>query len=231
MLPPDLAGQVRELQQYEFTSTEAREKFEELMEQLREQLVQSYFNQMSGAMQNMSPEDMQRMKDMFAELNNLLEMRERGEDTQPAFEQFMQRYGDFFPENPQTLDELLEIMAQRMAAMQAMLNSMTPEQRAQLQGLAEQLLEDMDLRWQVDQLVEQPAAAVPADGLGPQLQLPGPGSARVRRGRAADAGPRRHGPAREPAARRDEPGRAGRGRRRPGPRAARRRRRAAASTA
>src|SRR5581483_4788732 len=117
MLPPDLAGQVRELQQYEFTSTEAREKFEQLKDQLREQLVQSYFNQMSGAMQSISPEDMARMKDMFAELNNLLEMRERGEDTQPAFEEFMQRYGDFFPENPQTLDELLEIMAQRMAAM------------------------------------------------------------------------------------------------------------------
>ena len=66
----------------------------------------------------------------------------------------MERYGDFFPENPQTLDELLEMMAQRMAAMQAMLNSMTPEQRAQLQGLAEQLLEDMDLRWQIDQLGE-----------------------------------------------------------------------------
>jgi uncharacterized protein with von Willebrand factor type A (vWA) domain len=79
-------------------------------------------------------------------------MREQGQDTQEAFEQFMQRYGDFFPENPQTLDELLEIMAQRMAAMQSMLNSMTPEQRAQLQGLADQLMEDMDLRWQADQL-------------------------------------------------------------------------------
>ena len=33
LLPPDLAGQVRELQNYEFTSTEAREKFEELTEQ------------------------------------------------------------------------------------------------------------------------------------------------------------------------------------------------------
>src|SRR5204863_8655732 len=64
MLPPDIAGQVRELQQYEFTSSEAREKFEQLMEQLREELVKSYFNQMSGAMQDISPEDMQRMKDM-----------------------------------------------------------------------------------------------------------------------------------------------------------------------
>ena len=64
----------------------------------------------------------------------------------------MEQFGDFFPENPQTLDELLEQMAQRMAAMQAMLNSMTPEQRAQLQQLSDQLLDDMDLRWQMDQL-------------------------------------------------------------------------------
>ena len=124
------------------------------------------------------------MKDMLAELNQMLEQRERGEE--PDFEGFMERFGDFFPENPQTLDELLEIMAQRMAAMQAMLNSMTPEQRAQLQGLAEQLLEDMDLRWQVDQLGENLQQPVPADGLGPQLRLQRPGPARLRRGRAAD---------------------------------------------
>jgi uncharacterized protein with von Willebrand factor type A (vWA) domain len=152
MLPPDLAGMVRDLQQYEFTSTEARERFEELMDELRQQLAQSYFDQMAGAMQDVTPEALERMKDMLAELNELLAKKEAGEDTQPAFEEFMQRYGDFFPENPQTLDELLEIMAQRMAAMQSMLNSMTPEQRAQLQGLSEQLMEDMDLRWQMDQL-------------------------------------------------------------------------------
>jgi uncharacterized protein with von Willebrand factor type A (vWA) domain len=150
LLPPDLAGQVRELQQYDFTSAEAQQRFDELMDKLRQQLAQSWFNQMAGSMANVSPEDMQRMKDMLAELNHMLEQRERGEE--PDFEGFMQRYGDFFPENPKDLDELLEVMAQRMAAMQAMLNSMTPEQRAQLQGLAEQLLEDMDLRWQVDQL-------------------------------------------------------------------------------
>jgi uncharacterized protein with von Willebrand factor type A (vWA) domain len=150
MLSPDLAGMVRDLQEYEFTSSEAREKFDELLDQLRQQLTQSYFNQMAGAMSNVSPEQMQRMKDMMAELNQMLEQRQRGEEAD--FDGFMERYGDFFPENPRNLDELLEVMAQRMAAMQALLNSMTPEQRAQLQGLAEQLLEDMDLRWQVDQL-------------------------------------------------------------------------------
>jgi uncharacterized protein with von Willebrand factor type A (vWA) domain len=152
MLPPDLAGQVRSLQQYDFTSADAQQRFEQLLENLRQQLTQSYFNQMSGAMSNMSPEDMARMKDMLSELNHMLDQRARGEE--PDFDGFMERYGDFFPENPQNLDELLEIMAQRMAAMQSMLNSMTPEQRAQLRGLAEQLLEDMDLRWQMDQLGE-----------------------------------------------------------------------------
>jgi uncharacterized protein with von Willebrand factor type A (vWA) domain len=152
LLPPDLAGMVRGLQQYEFTSSEARERFDELMDELREQLARSWFDQMSGAMSDVSPEAMARMKDMLAALNDLLARKERGEDTTAAFDQFMAEFGDMFPEGPRNLDELLEVMARRMAAMQAMLNSMTPEQRAQLQALSEQLLEDMDLRWQMDQL-------------------------------------------------------------------------------
>jgi uncharacterized protein with von Willebrand factor type A (vWA) domain len=164
MLPPDLAGMVKELQEYDFTSSEARERFDELMDKLRQQLMQNYVNQMAGALQDVSPEQMQRMKDMLSSLNDLLQRRERGEDTQQAFEEFMERFGDFFPENPQNLDELLEAMAQRMAAMQSMLNSMTPEQRAQLQGLAEQLLGDMDLRWQVDQLGQHLRSLFPQMG-------------------------------------------------------------------
>src|SRR5262249_51891923 len=111
-LPPDLAGKVQELQGNDWMDDGAGQGFEELMEKLREQLMQSYFNQMSEGMQNLSPERMQRMKDMLAELNQMLEQRERGEE--PDFEGFMSRYGDFFPGNPQTLDELLEQMAQSM---------------------------------------------------------------------------------------------------------------------
>ena len=146
----NLAGQVSGLTDYDFTSTEAAERFEELLEELRRQLMQQAVDQMAGAMKDLSPEDLARMKDMLAELNQMLEQRRAGEV--PDFEGFMERYGDFFPENPQTLDELLEVMARRMAAMQQMLNSMTPEQRAQLQELSEQLLGDMDLQWQMDQL-------------------------------------------------------------------------------
>jgi uncharacterized protein with von Willebrand factor type A (vWA) domain len=171
MLPDDLAGKVRELGAYDFESAEAQRRFEQLLERLRQQLMQQAVDQMSSAMQNMSPDDMQRMKDMMSALNNMIDRRERGED--PGFEQFMEQYGDFFPENPQSLDELLEQMAQRMAAMQAMLNSMTPEQRAQVQQLSEQLLDDMDLRWQMDQLGRSLQSMFPQMGWGQQYQFRG----------------------------------------------------------
>jgi uncharacterized protein with von Willebrand factor type A (vWA) domain len=171
MLPPDLAGQVRELQDYEFTSQEASQRFEELLDQLRQQFTQSYFNQMAGAMSSVSPEDMARMKDMLSSLNEMLEQRQRGEE--PDFDSFMDKFGDFFPENPSNLDELLEIMAERMAAMQAMLNSMTPEQRAQLQQLSDQLLEDMDLRWQMSQLGQNLQSMYPQMGWGQGYQFEG----------------------------------------------------------
>ncbi|HEV2070516.1 MAG TPA: VWA domain-containing protein [Acidimicrobiales bacterium] len=162
LLPPDLAGQLRALSGYDFASPEARERFEALVEELRGQVVQSFFNQMAGAMGNVSAEELARTKDMLAELNRMLEQRSAGEE--PDFSGFMARYGDMFPENPRTLDELLEILVRRMAATQAMLNSMTPGQRAQLQSLSDQLLADMDLRWQMDQLGASLRAAFPDAG-------------------------------------------------------------------
>jgi uncharacterized protein with von Willebrand factor type A (vWA) domain len=171
MLPDDLAGKVRELQAYDFESAEAAQRFEQLLDKIRQQLTQQMVEQMSGAMQSMSPQDMQHMKDMIAGLNEMLEKRERGED--PEFEKFMEEFGDFFPENPKSLDELLEQMARRMAAMQAMMNSMTPEQRAQLQQLSDQLLEDMDLRWQMSQLGQNLQSMYPEMGWGQGYQFEG----------------------------------------------------------
>ena len=171
MLPDDLAGKIRELQHYDFESPSAQQRFESLMDKLREQLMQQQLDQMSSAVQNMSPEQMARTKDMMAALNDMLERRKNGED--PQFEQFMEKFGDFFPENPQSLDELLEHMAQRMAMAQAMLNSMTPEQRAQLQQLSEQLLEDMDLRWQMDQLSQNLQGMFPQAGWNKEYDFSG----------------------------------------------------------
>ena len=149
-LPPDPAGQIKELKDYRFVDPEAQGKFDELMEWLREQVMGSYFRNMAEGMRSMSPEQLQRFKDMLAELNSMIEARDRGEPFD--FAGFMQRYGDFFPENPQSLDELLEQMARRMAALSRLLGSMSAEQRAELEALARQVLEDLDLAFEVDRL-------------------------------------------------------------------------------
>ena len=165
-LPPDAPGQLGELREYRFADPTAQRMFDELQEHIREQVMGAYFRQMAEGMRTMSPEDIARFKDMLAELNGLIEMRERGEDTQPAFERFMSRHGGFFPGDPQTLDELLEQMARRMAAMSALMASLTAEQRDELARLAEQVMQDMDLAFEVDRLGANLRDAFPGMGWG-----------------------------------------------------------------
>ena len=171
LLPDDLPGRISELTHYDFQSPDAQQRFEQLMERLRQQVAQRQFDQVSSAVKNTTPQDMARMKDMMSALNEMLERRERGED--PNFEQFMEQYGDFFPENPKTLDELLELIAKRMAAAQAMLNSMSPEQRAELQELMSQMLDDADLQWQMDRLSDNLQRAFPNLGWNDSQQFGG----------------------------------------------------------
>ena len=173
LLPGDLASKVRSLQEYEFTSSQAREHFEELLERLRQEVARSVFDQMADSLANPDPAQLERARQMLDALNRMIEQREAGEELDPSFEQFMSEFGDFFPGNPQTLDELLEQFAAQMAAMQAALDSLSPEQRAQLQALADALLEDMDLRWQVDRLAENLRRAVPDAGWGRRYRFTG----------------------------------------------------------
>jgi uncharacterized protein with von Willebrand factor type A (vWA) domain len=165
-LPADAPGQIGELREYRFVDPVAQRMFDELQEHISEQVMGSYFRQMAEGMQNMTPEDIARFKDMLAELNGLIEMRERGEDTQPAFDDFMSRHGGFFPQDPATLDELLEQMARRMAAMSALMASLSPEQREELAALAEQAMQDLDLAFEVDRLSANLQGAFPGMGWG-----------------------------------------------------------------
>jgi uncharacterized protein with von Willebrand factor type A (vWA) domain len=164
LLPEDLVGRLQQLQTYDWTNPDAARRFEELMDSLRSELLESWFNRMSDAMSNPSPEAIRRTKDMLNDLNRMLEAREAGRDTDRMFEEFMERYGDLFPERPANLDQLLEQMAQQMAAMSQLLASMSPEQQAQLQALSDALLEDLDLRWQMDRLGANLRSTFPAMG-------------------------------------------------------------------
>ena len=160
-LPPDLPGQLSELRDYRFADAEAQRMFDQLMNELQQQVLGSYFRQLTEGMRNVTPEEMARLKDMLADLNGLLEMRERGEDTQQAFEDFMRRHADLVPGNPQTLDELLEQMARRMAAMSRLLASLSPEQQQELRDLLAQVTQDMDLAFELDRLSSNLQGAFP----------------------------------------------------------------------
>jgi uncharacterized protein with von Willebrand factor type A (vWA) domain len=158
-LPPDVPGKLKELTDYRFVDARAQQDFDALMDRLREEVMGAYFRNVAQGMRNLSGEELARFRDMLAELNDMIERRDRGEPYD--FDGFMDRYGDFFPERPRTLDELLEQMARRMAAMSRLLASMSAEQRAELQALAEQAMQDMDLAFEVDRLGSNLASMFP----------------------------------------------------------------------
>jgi uncharacterized protein with von Willebrand factor type A (vWA) domain len=150
-LPSDPARAIRSLAEYDWRSDQARATYEELKELLREEVLDSQFRGMKQAMKSMqsgSPESaaaMQAVKDMMADLNEMLAADARGEHTQDDFDEFMARHGQFFPDQPANLEELVDSLARRAAAMERMLASMTPEQRDELAALMAQSMEDMGL--------------------------------------------------------------------------------------
>ncbi|SFB80125.1 Uncharacterized protein, contains von Willebrand factor type A (vWA) domain [Nocardioides terrae] len=137
-LPPNTAAAVTELSSYDWQSREAREAYEQIKDLLGRELLDQRFAGMKQALEGATDEDRAAVNEMLGDLNELLEKHAMGEDTPADFQEFMDKHGDFFPENPQNIDELLDALAQRSAAAQRMLNSMSPEQRAELMQLSQQ---------------------------------------------------------------------------------------------
>jgi len=135
-IPPDAAGRLRELQSYDFADATAEQKFQDLLASLRAQAMQPFMQGMKNALGNMTPEDLRRMREMIQDLNRML--RERAEGGQPDFEKFRQKWGEQFP-GAESLDDVLEQIGQRMAAMQSLMQSLSPEQRAQLDEMMRSL--------------------------------------------------------------------------------------------
>jgi uncharacterized protein with von Willebrand factor type A (vWA) domain len=136
-LPPDTARAVRQLADYRWRSPEAAATYQQIRDLLRREVLDSQFRGMRDALAGASPEQLQRIRDMLADLNAMLEADARGEDTQRQFDEFMDRYGDMFPDNPRTLEELVDSLARRAAAASRLAASLTPEQRAELSGRAQ----------------------------------------------------------------------------------------------
>ncbi len=151
-LPADTAQAIRRLADYQWRSGAAQQTFEQLKELLRREVLDSQFRGMREALANPDPEAMQRVKDMLADLNAMLDADARGEHTQEDFDAFMDRYGDLFPDRPANLEELVDQLARRAMAAQRLLSSLSAEQRDELAGLMDQALSDAGLAAQMARL-------------------------------------------------------------------------------
>ncbi len=151
-LPNETSRAVRELSDYQWRSDEARATYDQIQDLLRSEVLDSQFAGMKQAMESATPEDLERLRQMMSDLNDMLDADARGEHTQQQFDEFMQKYGEFFPDSPANLEELIDSLARRAAAAEQLLNSLTPEQREELAGLMSQAMSQAGLSEQMDRL-------------------------------------------------------------------------------
>src|ERR1700761_4620132 len=165
-LPDDTAQAIQRLAHDDGRPAAARDTFERLRQLLRNEVLDSQFRGMKQALQSPDPQAMQRIKDMLSDLNSMLAADARGEHTQDDFDQFMEQYGDLFPDNPRNLEELVDSLVSRMAAAERLLRSLSEEQRAELAELMANALQDAGLASEMAQLADALRARRPDDRAG-----------------------------------------------------------------
>jgi uncharacterized protein with von Willebrand factor type A (vWA) domain len=171
-LPDDTAGAVRALKDYSWRSPEARQAYEQIQDLLRREVLDSSFASMKQALENASEGDLQAVKDMVADLSQLIDAHNRGEDTDQQFRDFMDKHGQFFPDDPQSIEELIDSLARRAAAQERMMAGLSAEQRAELGDLMAQAMSDMGLASEMAHLQDALRQARPDLPWGQRGQLP-----------------------------------------------------------
>lgn len=172
-LPDDAAGAVRALDGYDWHSPQARATYASIQDMLRREVLDAQFAGMRQALADPAPETMRAVKDMLADLNELLAAHARGEDVEDRFREFMDKHGELFPEQPADVDELIDALARRQAAAEAMMASLSPEQREQLGQLISDAMSDPDLASGMAQLADNLRALRPGMNRRPVRLRPG----------------------------------------------------------
>ena len=172
-LSPSPAKAVQELSEYTWRSPEAKQKYDQIKDLLGREMLDQRFAGMKEALENATDEDRQAVNEMLDDLNELLDKHSRGEDTPEDFQDFMAKHGQHFPENPRNVEELLDSMAKRAAAAQRFRNSLSPEQRAELDALAQQAFGSPQLMQSLSQLDSHLRAARPGEDWDGSAQFSG----------------------------------------------------------
>lgn len=162
-LSPSPAKAVQELSDYDWRSDEARQKYDQIKDLLGREMLDQRFAGMKQALENATDSDRQAVNEMLDDLNDLLDKHSRGEDTERDFQDFMAKHGQHFPENPRNVSELLDSLAQRAAAAQRFRNSLSAEQRAELDALAQQAFGSPQLMESLSRLDSYLRAARPGE--------------------------------------------------------------------
>ncbi|WP_305783230.1 vWA domain-containing protein [Symbioplanes lichenis] len=160
-LPRSTSRAIEELRDYDWQSAEARRTYEQILDGLRREVVEQRFAGMRDALQNGDLATDQRLSEMLGDLNDLLGKHARGEDTGDAFQQFMEKHGEFFPEKPENVEELIDSLARRAAAAERLMRSLSPQQQEELSRLMDQALGDGPLRGQLGELTDNLRALRP----------------------------------------------------------------------
>jgi len=163
-LPDDTAGAVRSLANYEWSNQQARDKYQEIQDLLRREVLDSSFRQIRDALTGQDGQggiDKERLREMVTELTDLIQAHNRGADTTEAFERFMERYGDAFPDNPRNTQELIDSLARQAAAQQRMLAGMSREQRIELANLIADTWDELGVGDQIGALNDELRRARP----------------------------------------------------------------------
>jgi uncharacterized protein with von Willebrand factor type A (vWA) domain len=168
-LPDDVGERIRDLREYDFMEQVARERFDALVERLTAQMLDQFVQGMGEAIRSTTPEDLQANREMVRDLNELIRQRIGG--VEPDVREFLAKHGRFFP-GAASFDDILDQLAQRMAAMQSLLRSMSPEQRAELESMMDALLRDDRLRLDLAELASNLDLLMPG-GLGDRVRFGG----------------------------------------------------------
>ena len=159
-LPDDFGRAVRALKDYEFVEQKAAEKYQELLKELQEQVLGSYFKNMRDSLKNLTPEQLERTRQMIRDLNRAL--KERMEGGEPDFEAFQRQYPELAG-GAKDWDDLLRQLAQGMSAMRSLWQSMSPEMRDQLEGMLGAAFNDPGLQSAMNDLAETLSQLMPME--------------------------------------------------------------------
>jgi uncharacterized protein with von Willebrand factor type A (vWA) domain len=157
-LPADPFAQLSALRESEWLDDGARDAFERLLESFRRDVAQATFGQLASGLASLRPEDIEATRRMLDELADMAERHERGEDVSDDYADFADRHAEqlsqLSPDGqpPGSLEELLDELARRMAAMSSLLAGMDDQQRRTLAQLAAEALGESGLGESADRL-------------------------------------------------------------------------------